>query len=180
MQATRLVILDRDGVINQESAQFIKSPAEWNPLPGSLDAIARLHHAGFIVTVATNQSGISRGLFDMATLAAIHTKMHRAVTHAGGRIDALFYCPHAATDGCTCRKPQPGMLLAISERLQMPLAGVWAIGDSPRDLQAAAAAGAQPVLVRTGNGAQTEASGSAPAGTHVFEDLAAAAQALVG
>jgi D-glycero-D-manno-heptose 1,7-bisphosphate phosphatase len=176
---TKLVILDRDGVINHESAQFIKSPAEWNPLPGSLDAIARLHHAGFLVAVATNQSGISRGMFDMATLTAIHTKMHRAVSHAGGRIDALFYCPHAATAECSCRKPRPGMLLSISERLQIPLTGVWAIGDSRRDLQAAQAAGAEPVLVLTGNGRET-ASGELPPGTRTFADLSAAAQALVG
>ncbi len=177
---TKLVILDRDGVINHESAQFIKSPAEWNPLPGSLDAIARLHHAGFLVAVATNQSGISRGMFDMATLTAIHTKMHRAVSHAGGRIDALFYCPHAATAECACRKPRPGMLHSISERLQIALTGVWAIGDSRRDLQAAQAAGAEPVLVLTGNGRETAAAGDLPPGTRTFADLAAAAQALVG
>ena len=177
---TKLVILDRDGVINYESAQFIKSPAEWNPLPGSLDAIARLHHAGFLVAEATNQSGISRGMFDMATLSAIHTKMHRAVNHAGGRIDALFYCPHAATAACSCRKPKAGMLQSISERFQMPLAGIWAIGDSHRDLQAAHAAGAEPVLVLTGNGSETAASGELPPGTRTFADLSAAAQALIG
>ena len=177
---SRLVILDRDGVINAESRQFVKSPAEWDPLPGSLDAIARLNQAGFHVAVATNQSGLGRGMFDMATLAAIHLKMHRAVAHVGGRIDAVFYCPHSATVDCGCRKPKPGMLQAISERFQTPLAGVWAVGDSPRDLQAAAAAGAVPVLVLTGNGTATRDAGDLPAGTLVFPDLAAVSRTLVG
>ena len=177
---SRLVILDRDGVINHESPQYIKSPAEWNPLPGSLEAIARLHQAGYLVAVATYQSGIGRGMFDMTTLAAIHTKMHRAVTHAGGRIDALFYCPHASLIECPCRKPKPGMLNAISERLQIPLTGVWCVGDSRRDLDAAANAGADPVLVLTGNGRQTLAGGKLPAGTRTFDNLDAVSRALVG
>ncbi|SRR5579871_656262 len=175
----KLVILDRDGVISADSPQFIKSPAEWEPLPGSLEAIARLNEAGYHVAVATNQSGIGRGMFDMSTLASIHTKMHRAVAHAGGRIDAVFYCPHAATTECACRKPKPGMLLAIAERLQCSLSGVWAVGDSPRDLQAAYAAGAEPVLVLTGNGASTLAAGNLPPRTRVFENLDAVSRALV-
>src|SRR5215467_2526891 len=108
-RALRLVILDRDGVINRDSDQFIKSPEEWRPIPGSLEAIARLNHAGYRVVIATNQSGIGRGLFDMATLNAIHEKMHKALAAAGGRIDALFYCPHTADSQCECRKPKPAM-----------------------------------------------------------------------
>jgi D-glycero-D-manno-heptose 1,7-bisphosphate phosphatase len=176
---TKLVILDRDGVINFDSRQYIKTPAEWEPIPGSLDAIARLNHAGFHVAIATNQSGIGRGMFDMATLAAIHTKMHRAVAQVGGRIDAVFYCPHAATSDCSCRKPKPGMLNAIGERFQTSLTGVWSVGDSPRDIQAAVAAGAVPVLVLTGNGAATLAGGEVPANTRVFDNLADVARALV-
>ncbi len=142
----KLVILDRDGVINHDSDQYIKSPAEWKPIPGSLEAIARLTQGGYRVVVATNQSGIGRGLFDMATLNAIHDKMHRAVGLAGGRIDAIFFCPHAADADCDCRKPKPGLLLEIAAPLQRrALPSVPMVGDSLRDLQAAAAVGAQPI-----------------------------------
>jgi D-glycero-D-manno-heptose 1,7-bisphosphate phosphatase len=171
----KLIILDRDGVINQDSDQFIKSPDEWKPIPGSLEAIARLNQAGYRVVVATNQSGIGRNLFDMATLNAIHDKMHRALGAIGGRIDAVFFCPHPADSTCSCRKPKPGMLEDIGQRFNVPLAGVPAVGDSPRDLEAAAAVGASPVLVKTGKGAKTLAAGGLPAGTQVFDDLAAAA-----
>src|SRR5512147_2606009 len=129
----KLVILDRDGVINFDSDQFIKSPEEWKPIPGSLEAIARLNQAGFRVVLATNQSGIGRGLFDMATLNAIHDKMHKALAQVGGRIDALFFCPHTADSKCDCRKPKPGMFEEISKRFNINLAGVPAIGDSLRD-----------------------------------------------
>ena len=173
-----LVILDRDGVINLDSEHYIKSPEEWKPIPGSLEAIARLTQAGFRVVVATNQSGLGRGLFDMATLNAMHDKMHKAVNQLGGRIDAVFFCPHAQNAGCACRKPQPGMLLEIAERFNVALAGVPAIGDSLRDLQAASAAGAKPILVLTGKGEQTLESGLLPEGTEVHQDLAAAALAL--
>jgi D-glycero-D-manno-heptose 1,7-bisphosphate phosphatase len=132
----KLVILDRDGVINHDSDQFIKSPDEWKPIPGSLEAIARLSQAGYRVVVATNQSGVGRGLFDMATLNAIHDKMHKAVMHAGGRIDAIFFCPHAADADCNCRKPRSGMIEAIAERYNVELGEVPAIGDSLRDLEA--------------------------------------------
>ena len=138
----KLIILDRDGVINFDSDQFIKSPEEWKPIPGSLEAIARLNQAGYRVVLATNQSGIGRGLFDMATLNAIHDKMHKALAQVGGRIDALFFCPHAADSKCDCRKPKPGMFEEIGRRFNMDLNGVPAIGDSLRDLQAAAAVGA--------------------------------------
>ena len=174
----KLVILDRDGVINLDSDQYIKSPEEWTPIPGSLEAIARLTQAGFRVVVATNQSGLGRGLFDMATLNAMHDKMHKAVNQLGGRIDAVFFCPHAQDAGCACRKPQPGMLLEIAERFKLALAGVPAIGDSLRDLQAASAAGARPLLVLTGKGEKTRAAGDLPAGTEIHKDLAAAATAL--
>lgn len=174
----KLVVLDRDGVINTDSEHYIKSPEEWKPIPGSLEAIARFTQAGFRVVVATNQSGIGRGLFDMATLNAMHDKMHKAVNQLGGRIDAVFFCAHAQDAGCACRKPQPGMLLEIAQRFNIALAGVPAIGDSLRDLQAASAAGARPFLVLTGKGAQTLESGGLPEGTEIHQDLAAAALAL--
>ena len=169
----KLVVLDRDGTINRDSDQTIKSPAEWQPLKGSLEAIARLTQRGHRVVVATNQSGIARGLFDMTTLNAIHDAMQRAVHQAGGRIDAIFFCPHANDADCACRKPKPGMLLEIGRRLNVPLAGVPVVGDALRDLQAAAAGGARPVLVLTGKGRKTRAAGGLPPGTEVYADLAA-------
>ena len=169
----KLVILDRDGTINQDSDQYIKSPAEWKPIKGSLEAIARFTQEGRRVVVATNQSGIGRGLFDMATLNAIHDTMHRAVHQAGGRIDAIFFCPHAGDANCECRKPKPGMLLEIAKRMNVELEGVPMVGDSLRDLQAAVAAGARPVLVLTGKGTKTRDAGGLPAGTVIFPDLAA-------
>jgi D-glycero-D-manno-heptose 1,7-bisphosphate phosphatase len=174
----KLVVLDRDGVINLDSDQYVKSPEEWTPIPGSLEAIARFTQAGFRVVVATNQSGLRRGLFDMATLNAIHDKMHKAVNQLGGRIDAVFFCPHAQDAGCACRKPRPGMLLEIAERFNLALTGVPAIGDSLRDLQAASAAGARPILVLTGKGEQTLKAGGLPEGTETHRDLAATAMAL--
>jgi D-glycero-D-manno-heptose 1,7-bisphosphate phosphatase len=175
----KLFILDRDGVINQDSDQFIKSPEEWKPLPGSLEAIARLTQAGYRVVVATNQSGIARGLFDMPTLNAIHEKMHKAVALAGGKIDAVFFCPHAAADNCHCRKPKSGMVEEIAARYNVNLHGVASIGDSLRDLEAAAKLGAQPILVLTGKGLKTQAQGGLPAGTQTFSDLASAVENLL-
>ncbi|MDR2838311.1 MAG: D-glycero-beta-D-manno-heptose 1,7-bisphosphate 7-phosphatase [Azonexus sp.] len=175
----KLVILDRDGVINFDSAQFIKNPAEWKPIPGSLEAIARLNQNGYRVIVATNQSGIGRSLFDMDMLNQIHSKMHRELFTAGGRIEAVFYCPHAADSDCDCRKPKPGMFTRISQAFNIPLDGIPAIGDSLRDLQAAAAAGCQPVLVLTGKGETTKAEGKLPPGTQVFADLAQAVDAIL-
>jgi len=174
----KLVVLDRDGVINADSDEYIKSPEEWTPLPGSLEAIAQLTQAGFRVVLATNQSGLGRGLFNMDALNAIHEKMHKAVNQLGGRIDAVFFCPHTQEAGCACRKPRPGMLLEIAERYGFPIAGVPAIGDSLRDLQAASAAGARPILVLTGNGQRTAGAGGLPEGTEIHPDLAAAARAL--
>lgn len=175
----KLVILDRDGVINYDSAQFIKSPEEWRPIPGSLEAIALLNQAGYRVAVATNQSGIGRGLFDMATLNAIHDKMHRALAQFGGRVDALFYCPHTADSHCLCRKPKPGMMEDISRRFGVALAGVPSVGDSLRDLEASIAVGAQPILVRTGKGEKTLADGGLPLDTWICDDLMQAAHRII-
>ncbi|MFA7496999.1 MAG: D-glycero-beta-D-manno-heptose 1,7-bisphosphate 7-phosphatase [Acidithiobacillus sp.] len=173
------IILDRDGVINEDSSTFIKSPAEWRPIPGSLEAIARLNRAGYQVVVATNQSGVGRGLFDIRTLTAIHQRMRQELAAVGGRIDAIFFCPHLPDSGCTCRKPLPGMFHEIEERLQISLEQVPAIGDSMRDLIAARAAGAKPVLVLTGKGQTTRVEAEA-AGITIFADLAAATQSILG
>jgi D-glycero-D-manno-heptose 1,7-bisphosphate phosphatase len=178
----KLVILDRDGTINEDSADFVKSPSEWEPLPGALEAIARLNHAGWHVVVATNQSGLGRGLFDVASLNAMHAKMHTMLTAVGGRVDAIFYCPHAPDEGCRCRKPEPGLFEQIGERYGMDLQGVPAVGDAPRDLVAAVAAGCAPHLVLTGKAAPY-ADRSLPEGypvdTVVHADLAAFADYLV-
>jgi len=175
----QLIILDRDGVINFDSDQFIKSPEEWKPIPGSLEAIARLNQAGYRVVVSTNQSGVGRGLFDMPTLNAIHDKMHKACALVGARIDAVFFCPHSADSHCNCRKPKTGMLEEIEARYNVSLSGVPAVGDSLRDLQSAATIGAQPYLVLTGKGVKTQAAGGLPEGTPVFANLAAVAEELV-
>lgn len=175
----KLVILDRDGVINHDSEHYIKSPDEWKPIAGSLGAIARFTQSGYRVVIATNQSGLGRGLFDMAALNAMHDKMHKAVNQLGGRIDAVFFCPHAQDAGCECRKPRPGMLREIGERFDVDLTGVAAIGDSLRDLQAASAVGARPILVLTGKGEQTLKAGGLPEGTEIHQDLATAAMALI-
>jgi len=178
-RATRLIVLDRDGVINHDSPEFIKSPDEWRPIPGSLEAIARLNHAGYRVVVATNQSGVGRGLLDFSTLAAIHDRMHRALAHVGGRIDAIFYCPHTADSRCECRKPRAGMLREIGVRFSVDLAGVACVGDGLRDLQAAETVGAQPMLVLTGKGEKPLRDGGFTKNTVVFPDLAFVASALL-
>jgi D-glycero-D-manno-heptose 1,7-bisphosphate phosphatase len=175
----KLVILDRDGVINFDSAEYIKSPDEWSAIPGSLEAIARLNHGGYHVVVATNQSGIGRGLFEVAALNSIHEKMHKALSQVGGRIDAVFFCPHAHDAGCSCRKPKPGLFEEIAHRFNTELAGVPCIGDSLRDLQAAAEVKGQPILVLTGKGAQTQAAGGLPAKTRIYADLDEAVKAIV-
>jgi D-glycero-D-manno-heptose 1,7-bisphosphate phosphatase len=175
----KLVILDRDGVINHDSDQFIKSPDEWKPIPGSLEAIARLNQAGYRVVVASNQSGLGRGLFGMDMLNSIHAKMHKLVIQAGGRIDAVFICPHTADSACDCRKPKAGLFRDIAHRYHTDLTGVPAIGDALRDLEAAIQVGARPILVRTGKGRRTLASESMPADVAVFDNLAAAVGALV-
>jgi D-glycero-D-manno-heptose 1,7-bisphosphate phosphatase len=174
-----LIILDRDGVINHDSDEFIKSPAEWQPIPGSLEAIARLTQGGYRVVVATNQSGIARGLLSLDDLAAIHEKMHRLLSEQGGVIEAVFFCPHGPDDGCDCRKPRPGLFRDIAHRLEQDLDGVPAVGDSLRDLQAAQAVGANPILVKTGKGERTLANGEGLDGIPVFSDLAAVADHLL-
>ena len=175
----KLIILDRDGVINFDSDQFIKSPAEWLPLPGSLEAIARLNQAGYRVAVATNQSGVGRGLFDMTTLNAIHDKMHKAAALAGARIDAVFFCPHTSDAHCACRKPKSGMFEEIAARYNVGLKNVPAVGDSLRDLQAGAALGAKPYLVLTGKGTKTQAGGGLPDGTQIFANLSSVVTSLL-
>lgn len=175
----KLVILDRDGVINTDSDQFIKTPDEWKPIPGSLEAIAHLTHSGFRVVVCSNQSGVGRGLLDMAALNAINDKMYKALAQFGGRIDALFYCPHPAEANCACRKPRPGMFEDIAKRFNVSLTGVPSVGDSLRDMQASAATGCRPILVLTGKGRKTQAAGGLPEGTQVFDDLAAAVRAII-
>lgn len=175
----KLIILDRDGVINQDSDSFIKSPEEWEPIPGSLEAITRLYRAGYRVVVATNQSGLGRGLFDIIALNAIHQKMHAAVRAAGGIIDSIFFCPHTVADNCDCRKPRQGMFNAIARRYDITLDGVPSVGDSLRDLQAGFLAGCQPILVMTGKGPLTQENGGLPPETILFDDLAAVVSHLL-
>lgn len=169
----KTAILDRDGVINFDSPEYIKSPDEWLPIPGSLEAIARLNHEGWRVLVATNQSGVARGLYDMATLNAIHQKFHHLLAQAGGYVDAIFICPHGPADNCSCRKPLPGMFLSAIQRFDLTPQSTYAIGDSLRDLQAATQAQCLPWLVRTGNGLKTQEQ-PLPKGTQVVDDLATA------
>lgn len=175
----KLILLDRDGVINKDSDAFIKSPDEWIPLPGALEAIARLNQADYHVVVCTNQSGIARGKFTIMTLNAIHQKMHATAQEVGAEIDAVFFCPHAADDNCDCRKPKPGMLQAISQRFEVDLKGVPMVGDALRDLQAGFVAGCKPYLVLSGKGEKTRASGGLPPGTEIFADLAAVVDDLL-
>lgn len=176
----RLVILDRDGVINYDSDEFIKSADEWRPIEGSIDAIARLSSAGFTVAVATNQSGIARKLIDLPTLESIHRKLRNMVREAGGDLGKIVYCPHHPDESCECRKPAPGMLLKLSRQYGVPLDRVPVVGDSLRDIEAARAAGARPILVLTGNGKDTAVS-LAKSGDYVetYLDLAAAAATIL-
>ena len=175
----RLVILDRDGVINEDSDAYVKSISEWRPLQGSLEAIARLNHAGWRVVVATNQSGIARGLFGMEQLNAIHQRLHAELARLGGQLEGVYFCPHGPEDGCACRKPLPGLLLEIGVRHAVEMSGVPAIGDSLRDLEAARAVGAVPILVRTGKGVEAEQQLPREWNVSVYDDLAAAVAALV-
>ena len=172
MATQKTAILDRDGVINVDSKDFIKSPDEWNAIPGSLEAIAKLKHAGWRVVVATNQSGLARGLFDTDTLNAIHRKMQQQLAALGGRVDSIFICPHGPDDGCRCRKPLPGLFLDISRRYELPLSNCVSVGDSLRDLQAADQVGCNTALVLTGNGQKTQQH-PLPEGCTVHADLAA-------
>jgi D-glycero-D-manno-heptose 1,7-bisphosphate phosphatase len=173
-----LVMIDRDGVINEDSGEFIKSVAEWRPIKGSLEAIAALTRAGWRVTVVTNQSGIGRGLYDEQTLGAIHDHMRERVRAAGGELAGVYYCPHLPEDGCECRKPRPGMFRALERELGVSVVGAPYVGDRLSDVEAAEAVGARPLLVRTGTGAATEALLQGRA-VPVFDDLAAAARSLL-
>lgn len=176
----KIVILDRDGVINFDSEDYIKSPEEWHPIPGSLEAIALLNQQGFLVTVATNQSGLARGYYDETMLQKIHQKMHEAVLSVGGKIDSIFYCSHGPLDNCLCRKPKPGLLHQIASAYQIAtLEGVPFVGDSMRDIEAAFAANAKPVLVRSGNGEKTYQKNSQKLdGIICFDDLWSFAKTL--
>ena len=174
----KLLILDRDGVINHDSDDYIKSLQEWMPLPGAISAIAQLSKAGWTVAVATNQSGLARGYYDDATLQAMHQRLRQLVAEQGGELGIVVHCPHGPNHGCECRKPRPGMLLQIAEHYRTSLKGVWFVGDSSADLQAALAVDCQPVLVKTGKGQRT-LSRPLPANTLVFDDLAAVAAQLL-
>jgi D-glycero-D-manno-heptose 1,7-bisphosphate phosphatase len=174
--STKLVILDRDGTINADRDDYVKSPDEWLPLPGALEAIARLNHAGVQVAVATNQSGLGRGLFDMAALNAMHARMNKMLAAVGGRVDAVFFCPHSPEESCRCRKPASGLIEQIAERFGVSLQGVPVVGDSLRDLQAGVALGCEPHLVLTGKGQALRGQplpSAFPSDTRVHEDLAA-------
>ena len=177
----KLIVLDRDGVINHDSDAYIKSQEEWLPIDGSLEAISRLNHGGYTVVVASNQSGLARGYFDIEALSSMHRKMDEMLTKLGGQVDAVFYCPHGPDDGCACRKPKPGMLLDIGQRFNVSLKDVVFIGDSISDIKAASNANAKAVLVRTGKGVkaekilQTEGKSNVP----VYDDLAAAVTAIL-
>jgi D-glycero-D-manno-heptose 1,7-bisphosphate phosphatase len=176
----KLIVLDRDGVINEDSDAYVKSAEEWIPLPGSLEAIARLNHAGYRIMVASNQSGLARGLFSIDDLNAMHRKMQRGLSLLGAHVDAVFFCPHAPSEHCQCRKPKPGLLHDIGDRLQVEMAGVPVVGDSWKDVEAAQSVGAMAVLVLTGKGQQTLAKHGTELGTvPVFADLSSAVDALL-
>ena len=175
----KLIILDRDGVINQDSADFIKNPNEWIPIPDSLESIARLNQHGFSVIIATNQSGIGRGLFDIETMNAINKKMLDLLAQVGGHIDAIFYCPHTEDVNCKCRKPKSGMLEEISTRFGVNLKNTPAVGDATRDLEAYQSVGAQPILVKTGKGEDTFVSKDYPKNTWIFNNLSQAVDKIL-
>ncbi|MEO7336491.1 MAG: D-glycero-beta-D-manno-heptose 1,7-bisphosphate 7-phosphatase [Caldimonas sp.] len=184
MTPLKLIILDRDGTINEDRDDYVKSPDEWVPIPGSLEAIARLNHAGWHTVVATNQSGLARRLFDTAALNAVHIKMNQELAKVGGRVDAVFFCPHGPSEGCHCRKPLPGLFEMIADRYGVDLAEVPLVGDTLRDLQAGAAVGCPPHLVRTGKAARLDEAQIAHLvaqvpGTKVHADLTAFAQFLI-
>lgn len=178
----KLIILDRDGTINQDSDDFIKSPEEWVPIPGALEAIARLNHAGWHTVIASNQSGLGRGLFDISALNAIHAKWHKQLAALGGRMDAIFFCPHTPEDACTCRKPLPGLFEQILDRMGVDANGVISVGDSLRDIEAAAAAGCEPHLVLTGKASSLRGQTlptTYPSNTIVHLDLSAFADFVI-
>ncbi len=171
-------MLDRDGVINKDSDAYIKSPEEWKPIPGSLEAIALLHKNGFKIVVITNQSGLGRGLFSLETLSQMHTKMQQSVEAEGGEIESIYFCPHGPDEGCGCRKPRPGLLKTFAREKGVELNGIPFVGDTLKDIEAAVAVGAQPILVKTGKGAKTWETNPS-IGVPVFEDLYDAAKYIV-
>ncbi|MDO9023149.1 D-glycero-beta-D-manno-heptose 1,7-bisphosphate 7-phosphatase [Zwartia sp.] len=175
----KLIILDRDGVINEDSPDYIKHPDEWHAIPGSLQAIARLHQAGWRVAIASNQSGLARGLFNISALTAIHQKLRKELAQLGGAIDSFFVCPHGPDDNCVCRKPLPGLFHDIAKRYDIDIKDVPAVGDSMRDIQAASIAGCRPWLVQTGNGPKTLKQGNLPPNTAVVQDLAEAVEQIL-
>ncbi|WP_456377770.1 D-glycero-beta-D-manno-heptose 1,7-bisphosphate 7-phosphatase [Thiolapillus sp.] len=175
----RHIILDRDGVINADSDQFIKTPDEWQPIDGSLEAIARLKRAGYLVGIASNQSGIGRGLFDRDSLNAMHGKMQHLLAKLGSHVDLIAFCPHTAEERCACRKPRPGLYLQLARRWNTDLDGIPVIGDSLRDLQAAQAVNAHPILVRTGKGEKTVEQLQGNKEIPVFDDLGQAVDQLL-
>ena len=175
----KLIILDMDGVVNQESDDYIKTEQEWQAIPGSLQAIARLNHNGFHVVTATNQSGLARGKLTLKELNRIHRKMHNHLAQYGGVVDAIFFCPHGPDADCACRKPKPGLFKEIERRLHTPLYGIPVIGDRLTDIQVAQTVGARPMLVRTGKGQQQLDEGLIPDGIPVYDDLAQTTTALL-
>ncbi len=176
----KIIILDRDGVINYDSEKYIKNPDEWEAIPDSLEAIANITQLGYKIIICTNQSGIGRGLFTIRDLNAIHEKMYKAIEYAGGQIAAIFFCPHTNDDNCNCRKPKPGLLNDIKERFNIDnMANVMLVGDSLRDLEAIYNAGGIPVLVKTGNGKKTLNKDNIPSGTLVFENLLEVSEYLI-
>jgi D-glycero-D-manno-heptose 1,7-bisphosphate phosphatase len=174
-----IIVLDRDGVINQDSANYIKNDNEWIPIPGSLEAIALLNQNNFKVIIATNQSGIGRGLYSVDTLNLIHQKMHRLLAEMGAKIDAIYFCPHTDEDKCNCRKPKPGMFLEIEKTYRVDLNNVYGVGDSLRDLEAFAKANMKMILVKTGNGQKLFKSKKFPKKTKVFKDLSEAVNFII-
>lgn len=180
MPTERFVFIDRDGVINMDSDDYIRSPSEWIPIPGSIDALAALSHAGFRIAIVSNQSGLARGLFDLGALNSIHRKLCDLASRRGGRLEMILFCPHGPADNCGCRKPKPGLLRAVQKRAGLDLRGLPFIGDSLGDIQAAKRVGMVPMLVRTGKGIRTLAHGGAELkDVAVFDDLKAACEELI-
>ncbi len=175
----KLIVLDRDGVINHDSDEYIKSAEEWQAIPGSLEVIGKLYQNGYRIVVASNQAGLAHGKFNIDDLNATHKKMHTHLAQFGGIIEAIFFCPHGPDDGCACRKPKPGLFLDIAKRLRVKLEGVMAVGDKLSDMQAASVAGASPALVRTGYGQTVVDNNEVPEGVPVYEDLSAVAASLL-
>jgi D-glycero-D-manno-heptose 1,7-bisphosphate phosphatase len=176
----RVVLLDRDGVINEDSDAYVKSPDEWTPIPGSLEAIARLSGAGFRVAIVSNQSGLARGLFDLSKLGRIHQKLRDLLARQGGRVEMIAFCPHAPTQDCECRKPQPGLLKSVGQRLGVTLEGIPFIGDSFTDVQAARSLGMEPWLVLTGKGRMVlESESRLLGGVKIVADLRGVVEELI-